>query len=214
MYSSNSQPLTRSLATATNVSQLPAHEVSLASLPSIEGGNYKVDPYIEAAAELQASGKDAACIQLLALAHSSEGSNYEGSQRITVLCRMLFVKRPGLEFRRQALGAPQFLGDDRPFGPLSSDDPSFKKWPLEPIELAHGVPFAVVTGYLYEGFWDPTEAESYVRYCMTNCDWSAVHFAAMSKKQKEAALREFLSSPKWKPLIGSRERDYLTKQIE
>jgi hypothetical protein len=192
----------------------PTLGISLASLPSIQGGNYKVDPYIKAAGELQAAGKEAAFQHLLILARSSEHSQFEDRQRIAVLCRMLFTNRLGADFKRPALGGPSFLGKDLEhlmaglFGSGSSE------WPLEPIELVEGIPFAIVSGYSYQGRLDPRGAELYVRYCITNCDWSTGRFAVKSKQQKEAALRKLISSPKWQQSIEGWELEFLRKQIE
>jgi len=192
----------------------PTREISLDLLPTIQAGNYRVGPYIEAAIELQAAGKKAAFQQLLVLARSSGGSDFGGRQRIAVLCRMLFTQRPGSDFDRPGLGAPQFLGNDSQFPSYTLKDPNFKKWPLEPIELVDEVPFAVVTGYMYEGFWDPLGSESYVRYCINTCEWSNVLFTTKNKEEKEFALRKLLSSPKWQRPLEAWEKEFLMKQVE
>src|SRR5439155_25923898 len=106
------------------------------------------------------------------LLQSSKSSVIEEGQKIAVLCRMLCARRPGSDFDRLGLGSPSFLGEDPGHTISSTSDPIFKKWALEPIELVDGVPFAVVTGYGYQGWFDPSGAERYVRYCMGNCDWS------------------------------------------
>ncbi len=61
---------------------------------------------------------------------------------------------------------------------------------------------------------DPSSAELYVRYCMTNCNWSSVRFTTKSMEQKEAALQKLLSSAKWERPLEGWEREYLTKQLE
>ena len=186
------------------------HRVSLASLPLVRSDEYRVDPYIRAAGQLQAMGKEAACRELLTYAHAFPELN--DRQRIAVLCLMLFTQRPGTDFERPHLGAPTFLGESRR-RVESFDDPSFQKWPLEPIEIVDGVPFAIVIGYSYEGMLAPKGNESYVHYCMTNCDWSGTHFEVKSSQQKEAALRTLLASPKYQHL-GGWEQEYLEKQIQ
>jgi hypothetical protein len=214
------------LTACASDTQPPSQAVSLATLPFIQASGYRVDPYIEAAGNLQAKGKKAAFQQLFILAHSplAEATiriqagggvdEYEKLQKIAVLCRMLFTQRPGSEFKRPELGGPSFLGDDRPFGPRTIDDPIFKTWPLEPIELVDDVPFAVAQGYTYQGPIDPAASESYVRYCITNCDWSSTRFSRKSKQQKETALQKLISSTKWERPLKGWEREYLKKQVE
>lgn len=124
---------------------------------------------------------------------------------------MLFKSRAGSDFVAPFLGNPSYVGTLQPisyYGTMS------KKWPLEPIELVDGVPFAVVHGYIYQGIWDPGQCESYVRYCMTNCDWSNTRFTTVDKGQKEAALQKLLSSPKWERPLNEWEKAFLAKQIE
>lgn len=192
--------------------RLSGHAVSLTDLPSIQRDDYRVDPYIGAAGQLQSAGKQVAFQQLLALARTAP-ADFENYQRVAVLCRMLFSKRPGSDFVRPGLGAPSFL-DGYPLPTYSFDDPRFKKWPLEPIEIVDAVPFAIVVGYSYHGVWDPQETESYVRYCMTNCDWSSTRFAPRNGAEKEAALRKLLSSPKGGVQIEGWARGYLRSQIQ
>jgi len=201
------------LAGCASSSQPPGQTVSLARLPRIDLGHYKVDPYIQAAAALQAAGKEAAAEKLLALARSSTGSAFENREKIPILCRMLFTPRPGADFERPALGGPQFLGSDTPFA-HGTVNLIFRKWPLEPIELVDEVPFAVVTGYFYEGFWSSNCIQSYVRYCMDKCEWSSVRFTTKTKQQKEIALQKLLASPKWQRPVEAWEKKFLRKQIE
>ena len=230
-------------AADTNAITAPSQAVSLATLPSLQDLEYRVDHYIEAAGKLQAKGKEAACDQLLLLARSplaeatkrweagggvnteafkqltnllqsSRSSIVDEEQKVAVLCRMLFTRRPGSDFERPSLGGPSFLGMDSSRTIYFTSDPIFKKWSLEPIELVDGVPFAVVTGYSIEGHVDPRSAELYVRYCMTNCNWSSVRFTTKSMEQKEAALQKLLSSAKWERQLEGWEREYLTKQLE
>ena len=229
------------LAACASVPKPPGQAVSLATLPSVQGLEFRVDPYIEAAGKLQAKGREVAFQQLLVLArsalaeatkrmeagggveafeqwnnllHSSTSSMFEERQKIAVLCRMLFTRQEGSDFERPGLGGPSFLGQDRGHTIYFTSDPIFKKWPLEPIELVDGVPFAAVTGYGYEGWLDPSGAELYARYCMTNCDWSSIQFTTKSKEQKRTALCKLLSSPKWERPLEAWEQEYLTKQLE
>ena len=213
--------------------------VSLAGLPSYIFQEYKVDPYIEAAKKLQALGKEAAIEQLIKLSRSplveaekrmeagggekaekeyddlirsSKSDTLDERWKIAILCRMLFVSRPGADFENPGLGGTIVLGDHPKIS--SSADSVFKKWPLEPIEIVDGIPFVVVEGLVYEGSLDPWGTELYVRYCATNCNWSPTQFTPKTKEEKDAALHKLISSPKWQRPLGRRERDYLRKQLQ
>jgi hypothetical protein len=186
-------------------------KVSLSILPPIAHFNYTVDPYIGAAIRLQAAGKESGCNKLLELAESC--TNRVGFEKIAVLCRMLFVARSGAEFNRPQLGGPSFLSEPL-FYSITLDSPSFKLWSLEPIELVDGIPFVVVEGYSYQGTWDPETPKKYVRYCMENCGRSTFHFVQKNRREKEAALKKLIVSPKWHSKLDSRECDYLRKQLE
>ena len=115
---------------------------------------------------------------------------------------MLFVKKPGHDFERASLGGAHFAGDT-----------SYSDWPLDPIEIVDGVPFAVITtGYMIFGACGPID--DYVRACMTNCDWSDYRFTPKSEKQKQDALAKLIASPKWKRSLTQDEIDYFTAQIQ
>jgi hypothetical protein len=191
------------------------HDISLSDLPAVQQGKYKVDPFIKAAEQLQAVGRTNASRQLLALARQTTDSFSD--QRVAVLCRMVFSRHAGSEFERPELGAPEFFGDP-PGASISlnnsRDSSCFRTWPLEPIEMVDGVPFLVVRGYSVEAIVDPHYMESYVRYCITNCDWSSVHFTPKTAKQKNEALTKLLASRKWRQPLEAYERDYLREQIQ
>jgi hypothetical protein len=178
--------------------------ISLAALPYLQAETYhereayRVDPYISAAQRLQAMGQVAACNKLLALSHSDDPDDDDG-EKVVVLCRMLFTNRLGSDFRHAWIGRPIFL-----------DATGYSDWPLEPIEIVDGIPFSICTGYAI--FATPEPPEDYVRYCMTNCDWSSIRFEPKTKKQKQEALAKLLASPKWHTTIGKSPPDYLAAQ--
>jgi hypothetical protein len=174
----------------------PASAVSLTNLPEFYyGERYKVDPYIEAAVTLQSLNEQTRSQVLVDLSKDKE----RGRNAI-VLCRMLLAQRPGGEFRRPRIGAAQFLG--------GTDYPD---WPLEPIELVDGIPFLITRGYDLGGFPEP--AEWYVRYCLTNCEWTVFHFARKTGAEEKAALAKLLSSPKWHGPLDVRDSEFLASQI-
>jgi hypothetical protein len=173
-----------------------AGSLDLASLPDLQSAKYKVSPYITAAARLQEMGRESACQVLLEAAQTNRES-----RQIIVLCRMLFSKRSGSEFRRPMIGGAHFLG--------GTDYPD---WPFEPIELVDGVPFLITHGYVLGGVAEP--ADTYLRYCMTNCDWSTIRFRELTAKQKRDALEKLVASSKWKQSLDTYERDFLSAQID
>lgn len=173
-----------------------AADISLDDLPSIQDGDYRVDPYMAAASRLQALGKEKACKRLQALAEQDDFPH----GRVIVLCRMLFAKKAGSKFRRPEIGAASFLADT-----------DYPDWPLEPIELVDGVPFLVTRGYSLGGHAEPSSV--YLKYCMRNCDWSSVTFKPKSAAEKRKALEKLLSPKKWKQPLDEDDKKFLSSQI-
>jgi tetratricopeptide (TPR) repeat protein len=172
--------------------------VALKDLPDfqIDPYHYKVDPYIAAAATIQAAGEDKAGKLLLALA-----KDQDDGEKVIVLCRMLFTAKPKAEFRRPFIGAAFFLGETK-----------YADWPLEPIELVAGVPFLVTRGYALGG--SPEHPERYLEYCIGNCAWQTAEFQPRSAAEKQKALEKLLASPKWKAGLNDEEKHFLASQIK
>jgi hypothetical protein len=205
---------------------LHAEEISFTNLPTVlatfQGTEYRVDPYIKIAQQLQDMGERAATQELLKLAKSvATNTNsiaaYYDEQRIAILCRMLFTNKPASsDFERPAfLGAPSFLdGDSESLRPdRFSVTKNYINWSSEPIEIVDGIPFAVVYGYTYEGTWFPHAAESYVHYCMSNCAWSSIRFSLKTAAEKKEAVRKLIASAKWRSPPADWVRQYLKDQI-
>lgn len=192
---------------------LYAQDIVFTNLPSVQGLDYKVDPYIEVAGQLQKMGKKAATLQLLRLARAAtnnEPSSFDNEQRTAILCRMLFIPRHGRIFNRPSyLGGAGFVGEQFVIEPRG-----YTNWLNEPIEIVDGIPFAIVYGYSYEGIWNPHAAESYLGYCLSMCDWSSVHYIQKSKAEKLQALKKLLASPKWRRPLDYDDREYLFDQID
>lgn len=190
------------LAASANGATTPVTEPDLEGLPpcyiySLGGRKFQADPYIAAAARLQALGKEAAFQRMgdFALRNSknyfAKGHFYGRAEAIFVLCRMLFVARPGKPFRGPMLGAP------------TEDE---EQAPLAPIHLIDGVPFFTVQ-YTLAG--SPERPSAYLLYCITQCDWSSDRFAPKSMAEKQAALAKLLAD---RPYLKGREE--LKAQIE
>src|SRR6266850_2022649 len=172
--------VTTLIAASAFAASCHAASLDTSLLPDFRGGKYKVGPYITAAAKLQEMGRESACQTLLQAAQT----NQHGRQ-IIVLCRMLFTNRGPSEFRRPQIGGARFIaGTDYP------------DWPLEPIELVEGYPFLITQGYTVAGV--PERADTYVNYCVTNCDWSTFRFHEPTPQQKRDALASIVASSKWK----------------
>jgi hypothetical protein len=148
------------------------------------------------AVALQAMGRERACEEMMAFVKRERDA-----EQIFVLCRMLFTKRGASEFRRPMIGGAVFLADT-----------TYTDWPLEPIEVIDGVPFVITWGYILGGQAEPPE--SYLRYCMTDCDWSSVHYREQSPAEMRGALSKLLASPKWRRPLEEQERERLTEQIQ
>ncbi len=174
----------------------PHIDSSLKRLPHFQDNTFKAEPYIRAAVALQAMGRDRACQRMAALARRDDEA-----EQVYILCRMLFTNRASSNFRRPEIGAAIFIGDT-----------DYTDWPLEPIELVDGVPFVIVWGYTLHGYEEPPG--SYLEYCMTNCDWSAVKFQVKSHDQLENSLDKLLASSKWKRQLKPAEHKLLADQIE
>ena len=171
---------------------------------------YRVDPYIRVAVKLQAMGKKEGSALLLRMAHFGREEPRQRREATLVLARMLFVPKQGIEFRRLLLGAPGFIA----LSPAQREWPAIiKNWPLEPIALVDGIPFLIVTGYNLSG--EPEDPESYVRYCMENCDWNDYRFKTKSKEEKQKAVEKLLASFQQKKLdILNGGEDALRRQIQ
>jgi hypothetical protein len=104
-----------------------------------------------------------------------------------ILCRMLFTAKPGGTFRRPLLGGPGFI-TSREDIPGLSDPRLSQPWPLEPITLADGVPFAIVTGYALAGAAE--KAGAYLAYCRKETQWSPLGYHPVSSEQMKNALQK------------------------
>lgn len=168
----------------------------LSSLSGLWSGNYRAAPYLRAAARLHVMGREVACQKLLEAAKT--GSLEEP---VIVLCRMLFVRRGTSEFRRPMIGAASFFGGT-----------DYADWSLEPIELMDGIPFLVTRGYMLAG--SPEPAESYLRYCMTACDWTVSNWKEPSEGELRGALAKLLASVRWKQPLEVADREFFSSQIQ
>lgn len=160
-------------------------------------GDFQSAAFIKAAIELQAMGRDKACDALQA--HAAQSDLFIKNIDVVVLCRMLFVAGPGHKFRRPMVGSPAFLGRT-----------TFTDWPLEPITISDGVPFAIAMGYAVGGFPEPPLG--YLEYCMKNCEWNSYKYTPKTKTQLEQALDDLLNSSPLQGHADEWDREFFAKQ--
>jgi Tol biopolymer transport system component len=187
-----------SLAVVASAAEPPLpKDVSLRDLPDLfHAEHYRIDPCVQAAAAIQALGREKGIAALTALA---EDPAYD--REIIVLCRMLFTAKPDAEFRRPLLGAPVFLGET-----------AAKDWPHLPLEWVDGVPFVIVPGYNLFGV--PEFGPDYLRYCRRKAVWKDEKIILPREDQKKKALGKLLASPKWKKPLQDHEKLFLARQLE
>jgi hypothetical protein len=168
--------------------------INLNDLPTRR--QFKVAPYVRAAALLQEMDKEKACEQLMKLAKKDDEDG-----QVTLLCRLLFSKRENKPFRAPLLGGPIFIG-----GTSETD------WPLLPIEILDDVPFFVIEGYNVGGYPEPSHL--YLKYCLENCEWSKTRFGRVDDKTIDKALKKLLASKKWRRPLTDYEREHLISQTK
>lgn len=168
----------------------------LKQLPGINPAIFRSEPYIRAAAKLQSLPKTQAVAILTTVAN-----DLKHDDQIIVLCRMLFVAKPGREFRKPRLGTPDYFN--------GTED---AQWPLSPIELVDGVPFLICAGHRLAGIREP--AGAYLAYCVKTCNWSKYEFAPTSQQQRLRALEKLFASSKWKGPFDEPETEFLESQVK
>jgi hypothetical protein len=168
--------------------------IKLNNLPSSK--EFKILPYVRAAALLQEMGKENACEQLEKLAKMDDE---EG--QVAILCRLLFSKKGKMPFRSPFFGDPIYMGG------TSDND-----WPLSPTGIVDDVPFFIVYGYRLGGLPEPSIF--YLKYCLKNCEWSKTKFSQVNDKAVEKALKELLACRKWKRPLTDFDRRLLIGQTK
>lgn len=158
---------------------------------------YRADSYIRAAVALQKLGKEGAIKVLKAFLKKNPAST--GAMP---LCRMLFMAKPGKEFRGAYIGGVSLVGKRRQGAP-----------PLgEIVEIVDGVPFLVIRGLLLAG--RPEFGAEYLDYCIASCDWNTVRFQPVSREQKRKALAKFIGSAAWERPLEDEGKAFLESQIK
>ena len=182
------------LCLKASIATVIAHEKpSIDDCPNI-GSEFKISPYLALAENLQKGGQVEATRKLRKWA-----SSIEHDDQVFILCRMLFSARNEDEFRKPAMGGFHFLG-----GTGSQD------WPLEPLTFHKNIPILITFGDSLGG--QAEVSQTYVDYCVENCDWSQVRFKAANSKTIATVIDDWLSLQKWPKELSDKDRKYFTNQ--
>ncbi len=160
------------------------------------GEDFRIGPFLSVAASLQQMGQEEAVARLKVWA--KDGMNED---QVVVLCRMLFEKKEGGEFRRPMIGGADFFGST-----------SYGQWPLEPIAIHKGVPILITRGYSLGGWPEPSSA--YLEYCVKNCQWGTVKFVEQDTDVLKKIIADFIKTSGWKKELRAEEQHFLMNQAE
>ena len=162
--------------------------------PSAFLKGYRISHYLNAAVEMQKLDPEHRTASLRELAidpqHASE---------MYPLCRMLFDAKDKGEFRGALRRYPGTLGDWH-----------YTDRPLEPITLWDDIPILVVTEYNDEPNTRPENPLDYVNYCLENCKWRDVKFAASDAAHIKQVVEAFIAAH---PEVG-RDAAFVREQAQ
>lgn len=151
---------------------------------------YNPAAILRTANKLISSGDEITYQSLLTYSKSSEVDPWgERDNYVTWLCLLVYNPRPHHVFKVPVFGAPDF--------PTGAENFS-STWPKFPLAFERDIPFLLVSGYTLAGLAWP--GSYYVEDCHKNGVLRAKLYRVPSKKDAEAALKEFLTSPHWKTL--------------
>lgn len=176
-------------------------------------GPYRIQPYLEVAAALQALPVDDRIATLRAWAggpHDKYRSYHDyPNEAVITLCRILFQGKDGQSLRRPGSGSPQFVGERMNFSQTGAE--IMQRHPDEPLHWVGDIPFRVVYGYMIAG--SPEPATSYLDYCLAEGEWTSRRFHPATSKELRTALDQMLSHS-WEQSLQAHEIRFLTEQIE
>lgn len=197
------------LATLSCFANEPARHLNLDQCR----GPYRIQPYLEVAAALQALPVYDRIATLRAWAGGPHYkyrsySDYPNDAIIT-LCRMLFQGKDRQSLRRPGSGSPQFVGE-RMNSPQTGAE-IMQRHPDEPIQWVGDIPFRVVYGYMIAG--SPEPATSYLDYCLAEGEWTSRRLHPVTTEELRKALDQMFSHP-WEKPLQPHEIRFLSEQIE
>jgi hypothetical protein len=110
------------------------------------------------------------------------------SEQIGWLCRLLYTPKPG-----QTLRAPGFGALMLPFNTMPPAD-----WPLMPLAESKGVFFILAQSYTIAGV--PEDPVHYLEYCAQSGSFRREALRVPTPNEAERALSALLASPAWKQI--------------
>jgi hypothetical protein len=158
-------------------------------------GPWRIQPYLQAAVMLQGLTDQ----ERIGMLRDWAGAHRD--EQVIILCRMLFERAEGGEFRAPMLGAPSYLAD------TTAED-----WPLEPIALVRDMPVLITPGYTLGGHAEP--AGNYLDYCLELCHWSQRRFEVLDTTEIQQRLEELIAGDHWKRPLTDYEIRFLRSQAE
>jgi hypothetical protein len=164
---------------------------SLSKLPKVRLGQYRFEPWVEAANHLKQLGKDDS-LRILK-AYFAKSPDHE---RIQLMCRLLFANPKGWDPPK--FGAP---------GPDGIDVQAIKRFPLFPFAISDGVPFVVVGGYSSGGKIGGG------KQCLDLCENLSLIKEDYSTKNWENAAKTLIRSEAFLQLYPANGRDGMIKII-
>ena len=162
---------------------------------------FRCSHYLHLAVQLQQLDPDRRAKRLREMAADDDTMS-----ELFPLCRMLFDRKPGGEFRRPTLGGEGFVGSADPSGRSAYD-----KWPLDPITLQDGVPILVGgLGFIGSG-GRPEEPAEYLEYCLAQCEWRNTRFVDADPVHIRKAVDAFIAAT---PGLSADDDTLLRQQAE
>ena len=161
--------------------------------PTISGDDYAPDKLILCANRLIALGEEKAC-RLVRLSDSrlfrcavNKFRRSKNDERLALLGRMLYSYSADTAFRGPNFGIPD----------VPPEMQASQEWPHFPLVFVSGVPFLMVSGYLFFGI-SPERGLNYFERCKSNGVFTAEPFVLPSKEESRVALDNLFASDSWR----------------
>ena len=145
---------------------------------------FRCSHYLHLAVELQQLDPDQRVKRLLEMAADADSMS-----ELLPLCRMLFDRKAGGEWRRPALAGEGFVGGRSPV-----ERGGYVRWPLDPITLQDGIPILVGGRWFAAGGGRPESPAEYLERCLASCRWREMKFADAEPAQIHKAVEAFIAA--------------------
>ena len=151
--------------------------------PTITGDDYNPSALLKCANRLIEIGEDKAYRVLISNA-STMGVTPD-DERVALLCRVLYQQDKERPLRPPPFGAPNV-----PYRSMAAED-----WPDLPLVFSKGIPFLLVSGYIYYG--PPPNVKEYVAYCRNSGVFRVEPYKLSCWSAGPDALHALFLSEKW-----------------